>query len=283
MTIIIQVLFTGLLIQCRLADGASRLHPDARKAIIFNYFLSPMAVYWKNSDTNKTAFIFDVNEGDSMILDTYVGHEFEVKANAIHHHSSAIELSSVCNSEGNEAVCRQSNDAPITASFVIQKISRLKRSTLKMTTPWRIALQGQSHDYIVVDEEPTPSDLARDGSSRNEPQVAPMTSCRQIAEGSLTSLYDDGSSPTPSTALNALSGFTDCLAQNLTYTLQHVNDVDKKEEKMRRALASQLEGYTCADKNFSTTAPMYTTTWTQERTSETRDVRRECCPGSIAK
>jgi len=227
-------------------------HPLERNALIHNGSPSKMSVYWLDTESQESSFIFALQPGEELDINTFVGHEFQV-------------LGSDCQER---ETCPNSSGFVITRDKVQQEFLIERDYSISYIDPMSIKSQ---QDFVVVDQ-PSPSIDFKD--SRYEPQPTPRSSCRQQAQGSLLGLYShDGSAPSSSVALRALDGFTSCLAENVTHTLQQINhDLSLEEIEIRRNMAAQLENYTCADANLPTTAPLYTIPWTHELTNVTFSV-----------
>ena len=230
-------IFLVLLICCLLFASSSSTTNVASRSVnrhikFINDSGSKIEVYWINPDTRDTILMSNphVVKGADFPLDSYVGHEFEVREVA----------------DGPNGECRHT-----TADGTDDKSCRVTYFTVSVNDE-QIARITKEFETDFVDNKikakKSASDLIKE--------------CQQKAQDKLSS--NDGSADNTQLIMDEMLA---CVENGVAVSLEQVNEEIAFQASVRKDIAATLENYTCVDDSLNSTADLTTALWNSPVTS----------------
>jgi 2OG-Fe(II) oxygenase superfamily len=186
-----------------------------------------LEIYWVNPDTRDTILMSNphVVVGADFPLDSYVGHEFEIREVA----------------DGPNGECRHTNE-----DGTEDKSCRVTYVTVSVNDE-QVARITRSFEAVFVDNkikaEMHASDLIQE--------------CQQTAKDKLAGTSNASADQSQLVMEEMLA----CVESGVATALERVNEEIAFQASVRNDIAATLENYTCVDDTLNSTADILTTTW----------------------
>jgi 2OG-Fe(II) oxygenase superfamily len=196
---------------------------------------SKIEVYWVHPDTRETVLMSapNVMVGADFPLDSYVGHEFEIREvpdgpnGECRHKKKQQQLESNTSADGedDDLTCRHTY---VTVSVNDEQVARITRSFTSEFIDNKIKADMQASDLIKE--------------------------CQKIAQDKL-------STDTQNRTQIIMNEMLECVESGVASALELVNEEIAFQASVRKDIAATLENYTCVDDTLNSTADITTTTW----------------------
>jgi 2OG-Fe(II) oxygenase superfamily len=199
---------------------------------------SKLEIYWVHPDTRDTVLMSSpvVMVGADFPLDSYVGHEFEIREvpdgpNGECRHKKKQQASKESNSteEVDDLTCRHTY---VTVSINDEQVARITKTFTAEFVDNKIKADMQAADLVKE--------------------------CQRIAEDKLN---EDNNSDAEREVV--MKEMMECVEAGVATALERVNEEIAFQASVRKEIAATLENYTCVDDTLNSTADISTTTWDQ--------------------
>ena len=196
---------------------------------------SKVEIYWVHPDTRETVLMSNptVMVGAEFPLDSYVGHEFEIRevpdgpnGECRHKKKQQQPTTSQADEEEDDLTCRHTY---VTVSVNDEQVARITRTFTAEFVDNKIKADMQASDIIQE--------------------------CQRVAQDKIKA------DTTNSTQPIIMKEMLECVEAGVATALELVNEEIAFQASVRKDIAATLENYTCVDDTLNSTADITTNIW----------------------